>query len=239
MVYYPILDDIFGFISLIYKAAEVVLGPISASAIFFIIGIYIFAIFYDFFFERLSRKEIFKIELKAINLEYSYTDMSFGQIFRFLVKSIVFFPILASIITVFTTIFLILMSKDQSVQIIASISVAVVMVVRILAYTNERLAKEVAKVLPFALLTVILTNPTTFAESDLINRGNQLINSANSLIPLFFTFIAIEIILQPLMQLQKLAKSPTPLIKEAKEEPQEKNEGEIDKESDIEPKDEQ
>jgi len=214
MVSLPIFDDTLGAISLIYKAIEVILGPISATALFFIIGIYIFAIFYDFFFERLSRKEIFKIELKAINLEYSYTDMSFGQIFRFLIKSVVFFPILASVITIFTTIFLILMSKDQPVATIASISVAVVMVVRVLAYTNERLAKDVAKVLPFALLTVILTNPTTFAQADLITRGNELIASANSLIPLFFTFIAIEIILQPIIQIQRLAKTPLPILEE-------------------------
>lgn len=217
MANYFIVDDTLGAISLVYNVLEAMFGSISASAIFFIIGIYIFALFYDFFFERLSRKEIFKIELKAINLEYSYTDMSFGQIFRFLIKSVVFFPLLASIITIFTTIFLILMSKDQSVQTIASISVAVVMVVRILAYTNERLAKDVSKVLPFALLTVILTNPTTFAESDLINRGNELLASANSLIPLFFTFIAIEIVLQPLMQIQKLSKAPIPTIEEKKQ----------------------
>lgn len=228
---YLLLGDALGTISLIYKVFEGIFGTISANAIFFIIGIYFFAVFYDFFFERLSKKEIFKIELKAINLEYSYTNMSFGQIFRFLIKSIVFFPILASIITIFTTIFLILMSKEQSVQTIASISVAVVMVVRVLAYTNERLAKEVSKVLPFALLTVILTNPTTFAESDLITRGNELLASANSLIPLFFTFIAIEIILQPLMQIQKLAKAPIQTIEEKK--PQE------DEQEKIEPRDEQ
>ncbi|MFH0927477.1 MAG: hypothetical protein V1822_02760 [Candidatus Micrarchaeota archaeon] len=207
-----IVDDSIGAISLVYKAFESLLGPITANALFFIAGIYIFVIFYDFFFERLSRKEIFKIELKAINLEYSYTDMSFGQIFRFLIKSIVFFPILASVITVFTTIFLILLSKDQPVETIAAISMAVVMVVRILAYTNERLAKEVSKILPFSLLLIILTNPTTFAQSDLLTRSNQLIASANSLIPLFFSFIAIEIILQPIVQLQKLAKSPAPPI---------------------------
>jgi len=206
MIDLAFLQYVLGFISTLYSWLQNILSPIPATAIFFIIGIYVFAIFYDFFFQRLAKREILKIELKAINLEYSYTDLSFGQIFRFLIKNVVFFPILASIITIFTTIFLILMSKDQPVETIASISVAVVMVIRILAYTNEPLAIEVAKILPFALLVAILTNPTTFSQSDLISRGNQLIASASSLIPLFFTFIAIEIILQPLMQIQGLAK---------------------------------
>ncbi|PIT84177.1 hypothetical protein COU37_04475 [Candidatus Micrarchaeota archaeon CG10_big_fil_rev_8_21_14_0_10_45_29] len=199
------VDDILGAVSLIYMAFESILGPVVANALVFIIGIYFFAIFYEFFFERLSKREIFTVEMRDAPITYSYADFSFNQIFRFLLKNVLVFPLMASVLTAFTTIFLIFLSKDQSVQNIASISFAVVVVVRILAYTHEKLAKEVAKLLPFSLLTIVLTNPTTFAQSDLIARGNELLASAGSLIPLLLAFIAIEIIIQLVMQMRKIS----------------------------------
>jgi len=199
------VDDILGAVSLIYMAFESILGPVVANALVFIVGIYFFAVFYEFFFERLSKKEVFTVEMRDAPITYSYADFSFNQIFRFLLKNVLVFPVMASILTVFTTIFLIFLSKDQSVQNIASISFAMVVVVRILAYTHEKLAKEVSKLLPFALLTIVLTNPTTFAQGDLIARGNQLVGASGSLIPLLLAFIAIEIIIQLVMQMRKIS----------------------------------
>lgn len=191
-------------ISLIHGAFAYMFGSVIATALFFIAGIYLFAIFYQIFFERLARKEIFQLEMPSLNLEYSYADVSFGQIFRFLAKSLVLFPLLATLITISTTIFLIFMSKSQPVQSIASISIAIVMAIRLLAYTNEKLASDLAKVLPFSLLTVILTDPATFSIGGLSARAGELAGAVGSLIPLFFAFIGLEIAVQLFLQFQKL-----------------------------------
>jgi hypothetical protein len=202
---FSVVNQIMIIVSSFYSQMEAIIGQIPATALFFIVGIYIFVHIYDIFFNRLSKKEIFHMELKSISVNQRYSDASIGRIIRFLIKNILFFPVLALMITVFTTVILIVMSEGQSVSAIASISVAIVIVVRILAYTNERLANEVVKLIPFALLIAIITNPSSFAQEELIIRGNELVASANSLIPMFFTFIAFEIVLQPIMQLRALA----------------------------------
>ncbi len=202
---FSIVNQVMTIVSSFYSQMEVIIGQIPATALFFIVGIYIFVHIYDIFFNRLSKKEIFHMELKSISVNQKYSDASIGRIIRFLIKNIFFFPVLALMITVFTTVILIVMSEGQSVSNMASISVAIVIVVRILAYTNERLANEVVKLIPFALLIAIITSPSSFAQEELIIRGNELVASANSLIPMFFTFIAFEIVLQPIMQLRALA----------------------------------
>lgn len=199
-------SDIIQIVSMIYGEGELLFGSVIWQAIVFVVGIYGFTIFTGFFLERLSRKEVVYLEdeKKPLRIEDSYTDHTFKIMLRYFLKNLIFFPLMAVVLTAITTIFLILMSKNQPANTIAAISVAIIIVIRILAYTNERLGIEVAKMLPFALLTVVLTDPSTFAQDDIILRLNQLRYISTSVLPLFFVFIVAELIIQPLIKMKQM-----------------------------------
>jgi hypothetical protein len=201
----PLARDTVEMVSKLYISGDQFFGTVIWQSIVFVVGIYCFTIFTGFFLERLSRKEVLYLEnSKNPLISDSYSDHTFKIIFRYFIKNLVFFPLMAVVLTAITTIFLIIMSKNQPANTIAAISVAIIIVIRILAYTNEKLGIEVAKMLPFALLTVVLTDPSTFAQDDLIIRINQLRHISTSVLPLFFVFIVAELIIQPLLKMKQM-----------------------------------
>jgi len=80
---------------------------------------------------------------------------------------------------------LMFLTNDSDLGVILSTSFAVIMAIRVIAYYSGDLAKDVAKMLPFALLAIVLINPSTFVIEDMMAKVNSL--------PEFFT-VAVQFI---------------------------------------------
>ncbi|MFH0927035.1 MAG: hypothetical protein V1822_00465, partial [Candidatus Micrarchaeota archaeon] len=53
-------------------------------------------------------------------------------------------------------------------------------------------AVDVAKLLPLALLALIIANPASFSASAMYERGTSLIQNAQDFVPLFLFLMAME-----------------------------------------------
>ena len=83
---------------------------------------------------------------------------------------------------------LLFLSKNIEVQVVLSTAFAIILAIRITAYYTDDLSKDVAKMLPFALLGIFLVDPSYFAFDDFIARINSLPEFINTAIQ-FIIFI--------------------------------------------------
>lgn len=135
--------------------------------IVFVIGVAIYSLFVFKFYRFISRRKIMKLRLKEYDMHAGLKRLLHGLEVIFLFPFIVFFWffVMAMLIT--------LISFGQSIESIVYISVAYVSAVRITAYYNDELSKDLAKLIPFALLALFLidaSSMTLFNPFDLIGQ---------------------------------------------------------------------
>ena len=129
--------------------------------IIFVIGVAIYSIFVFKFYRFLARKKIMELKLSEYELHPGLKKFLHGLEVIFLFPFIVFFWFFVM------SLLLTLISINQTIESILYISVAFVSVVRIAAYYNEDLSKEIAKLIPFALLA------TFIMDASFLSWGNS------------------------------------------------------------------
>ena len=83
---------------------------------------------------------------------------------------IVLFPIITFVWFIVLAFFVFLISKDMPFDIALFVSMAIIAVVRILSYYREEAAKEIAKMIPYAILSFLLTSAAVYADPSFFNE---------------------------------------------------------------------
>ena len=139
--------------------AQSVLWPV----LMFILGVVAYSIFIFKFYRFIARKDIFKLNLKKYNQgNFGIIKKIFGLIL-YVVEYILLFPLFTVFWFITLTIFMTFLGKEQTIQNILLVSIVLVSAVRITAYYNEDLSRDLAKMLPFALLGVFMIDITYFS----------------------------------------------------------------------------
>lgn len=171
---------------------------------FFVIGVVIYSIFIFKFYRFVARKDIFELDLHKYNDSKHPVIKKVFHGFFYVVKYILLFPIFSFFWFSVLTILLSFLSKNGSVENILLVSIAVVSSVRITAYYDEDLSRDLAKMLPFALLGVFLVDISFFSASS----SFQLIQSIPSkfmLLSYYFLFaIVVEFVARLLYGVSRL-----------------------------------
>jgi hypothetical protein len=108
------------------------------------------------------------------------------------------FPFVAVLFFLGFSLILISLTKTESYNIsnVLSLSFAIVLTIRITAYYTEDLSKDVAKMLPFAVLGVFLVDSTYFSFQALVERISLLPESVNLILQFLIMIIIVEWILR-------------------------------------------
>jgi len=151
-------------------------GDLSAfvSLSYLIIAIAIYSIFVWHFYRFIARRDCFKISMKK-----------YPKVVGFL-KYFFIFPFVAYLFFMGFSLLMLFLTRGYEIEAVLSTSFAIIAAIRITAYYSEDLSKDVAKMLPFALLGIFLVNPSYYRFEDIIDRVYSL--------PEFFT-LAIQFIL--------------------------------------------
>lgn len=166
--------------------AIVILKPL----VFFVSAMMIYSIFIFKFYRFLARKDIFQLNLNQYNKSnhpFFYKTIS---IIFYLIEYILLFPLFVFFWFAVFVILLSFMAKNQPLETILLVSISVVGVVRITAYYNEDLSKDLAKMLPFALLGIFLVDISFFSISKSIETIMKIPSIASILI-YYLTFVII------------------------------------------------
>ena len=131
-------------------------------AAIFAVGVAIYAVLIFNLYRFMSRKDIF-------NLDFSRFEERSHPVFRktlhliiYVAKYLLIFPLFAFFWFGVLVVMVAFLSKTEEVEDLLLIAMAVLTAVRVTSYYTEDLSRDIAKILPFALLGIFLINLSYF-----------------------------------------------------------------------------
>jgi hypothetical protein len=159
--------------------------------LYIILLIAIYSIVIWHFYRFIARRDCFNIN-----------TIHHQQIFSFL-KYFLLFPFVAFLFFIGFSLMILFITREYEFVTILSTSFAVVIAIRLTAYYNEDLSKDVAKMLPFALLGLYIADPSYFSFIELSAKINALPEFLNLCIQFILLIIIIEWILRIILSVRK------------------------------------
>jgi len=177
------------------------------TPIVYIIGMVIYSIFIFKFYKFISRKNIF-----MLNVGEHREHPTLGRLV-YLLEYILLFPIVAFVWFFVISSILTLVSETLTITNIFMLSLAVTVTIRVTSYYNEELSRDVAKLLPLAMLAILLLNISAFSFSAPLELFTQITMQFKTLIYYFGLLVGIEFILRIITHRSSMAQY-SPKIKE-------------------------
>ena len=170
------------------------------------------------FYRFVSRREIIPINLERYSAEGKRSHLKIGA---YIASYMLLFPFFLFLWFFVYSFFIYFLARDIPTGTVLLISITVIVAIRVTAYYQEDLARDLGKLLPFALLAIFLTSPVFFTDTgnyfsidDLENRFFE--------IPLFtmeiLKFIIYAIFVETFLRISFIIKRK---ISPPKEEPEE------------------
>ena len=167
---------------------EIFQNVISESSIYdllgFSIGMVIYGIFVYHFYKFLSKRDIFSINIgeKILNVKFKSSGKKktvAPRVIAFIATRLFLFPFVIFLWFMGYSAFMFLLVQNMPTETIFLVSSGLIIAIRISAYYNEDLSKDIAKLVPFTLLGIFL-----FRYSDKIVR-NTCVYYSNCIIYYF------------------------------------------------------
>ena len=138
----------------------------------FLIGIAIYSIFVWYFYRFISKRDLFPKLFYQITQRKEDQSLSIPRIAAFIAAYVVAFPFVIFIWFTVLTFFVFFIGQDMPFDIAIFVSLAIIGVVRILSYYREDAAKEVGKLVPYAMLSFFLTSVAVYSDPNFFTEKN-------------------------------------------------------------------
>ncbi len=163
------------------------------------IGMVIYGFFIWNFYRFIARREMIPLSFN----KYQTDGKKITSIIAYIFKYVIVFPLVVLVWFVVYSTFLFFMAPDIPKEHVFLIVISLVVTVRISAYYKEDLAKDFAKLIPFALLGIFLTSNIFFTPNDIIDRAYEFIPFLSNIIGFVIYAIIVEAILRILFLLKR------------------------------------
>ncbi|MBW2991575.1 hypothetical protein KY348_07810 [Candidatus Woesearchaeota archaeon] len=164
--------------------------------IFFLLGMVVYSIFIFHFYRFIARKDIFKLNLAQYNrLKHPFFAKVY-HVILYIIEYIILFPLFATFWFAILTVLLTFLAKEPVVKHILMMSVAIVGAIRFTAYYKEALSKDLAKMLPFALLGVYVIESAYFSFTNSWELIKTIPSEINLILYYLLFLIALEFVLR-------------------------------------------
>ena len=107
------------------------------------------------YYKQLARRDLFEIPKLRINVRF----VNFLDRLIYFLKYLAIFPVYSFIWFLVFSFLLFILSKSRPIEDILFLGIIVVAATRIAAYVSEKLAEDMAKLLPLTLIAIFLINP--------------------------------------------------------------------------------
>ena len=142
-------------------------------AVIFAVGVAIYAIMIFNLYRFMSRRNIFNVDFSKFE-ESKYPALRKTlHLISYILKYLLIFPLFAFFWFGVLVVMVAFLSKTKEVEDLLLIAMAVLTSVRVTSYYTEDLSRDIAKMLPFALLGIFLIDLRYFdfsMSTDLLNR---------------------------------------------------------------------
>ena len=188
-----------------YNQISPVIGETYLQLFVFSIGLFIYAVFVWHFYKTLSRRDIFEINLEKYNLPHvkHKTLGKVGSVISYILKYGFVFPIYIFLWFLILSLFLLVLSEEITINHIILTSVVIVSATRVTSYYKEDLSNDMAKLIPFALLAILIVDPNFFSIQTTIARLSEIPNLWSQIIQFLVFSIVLEWILRILYLIKR------------------------------------
>jgi len=176
-----------------WDAALATLAPLFL----FVVAMVIYSVFIFKFYHFIATRDIFEFNLQRYHTRAKWAWLKkVLYIFLYFLEYVILFPIFVSLWFVMFAVLLLLLSRDPQLSLILLIAMAIVSSVRITAYYNEALSKDLAKMLPFGLLAVLLVDISFISSSTLQSAITSIPTVLDTILYYLIFAILIEFVLR-------------------------------------------
>jgi len=158
---------------------------------YLILLIAIYSIIIWHFYRFIAKRDCFNI--KTIHHKKFYS----------ILKYFLIYPFVALLFFIGFSIMILFITRDLEFVSILSTSFALIIAIRLTAYYSEDLSKDVAKMLPFALLGLFLADPSFFSLAEITAKINSLPEFLNLCIQFIILIVIVEWILRIILSIRK------------------------------------
>lgn len=164
--------------------------------IVFILGMSVYSFFIFKFYRFLASRDVINLNLFKFNNSNHWMIGSFLAIMFYTLEYLIVLPLIIFFWFAVLAFLLAFLSKNQSLETVLLVAIAVVGTVRIAAFYKEDLARDLAKMLPFALLGVFLIDISFFNVSETFSMLTNISTMIETLIYYLGFIILLEFILR-------------------------------------------
>jgi NADH:ubiquinone oxidoreductase subunit 3 (subunit A) len=166
------------------------------NILFLIVLVTLFCIFVWKIYTIMAKKNIIKLNLNKYNKSSHPVLVKILEGFFYLLEYMIILPFLVLSWFMVFTFFLLFLTKGLEIQTVLLISTVIIVAIRATAYYREELSRELAKLLPFTLLAVSMTEKGFFDFQEILNKVSQLPSFFGSILSYILIIIVLEIILR-------------------------------------------
>ncbi|NND87535.1 MAG: hypothetical protein HKM23_09520 [Nitrosopumilus sp.] len=170
-----------------------------AELLAYSIGMVIYGFFIWHFYRFLARREMIPLSLNKFQTNGRKAISVVGYIFKY----VIVFPLVILVWFIVYSTFLFFMAPELSKEHVFLIVISLVVTVRISAYYREDLAKDFAKLIPFALLGIFLTSNIFFTSEDLVSKVYDFVPFLSQIIGFVVYAVIVETILRVLFLIKR------------------------------------
>ena len=185
------VNDIFGN-GLDLQDALDLLVPLS----FYVLAIAGYGVLVFKYYRFVATRDMFELDLSRYEGVRLRWLRSLLQVTLYIFKYLILFPVFAFFWFAVLTLVLAFLSKGQSFSETLLIAVATVSAIRATAYYNEDLSRDLAKILPFAVMAVFLIDASFFSLSDSLDTLNEASDYNEHILYYLMFLIALEFVLR-------------------------------------------
>jgi len=188
-----------------YNQLSLLIGEAYLQLFVFTIGLFIYAVFVWKFYKSLSRRDIFELNLEKYNLPTvkHKTLKKVGSTIAYIFKYGFALPFYIFFWFLILSVFLLILSEELTVNHIILTSVVIVSTTRVTSYYKEELSTDLAKLVPFALMAILIIDPNFFSMEITITRLSQIPNLALQIVRFLIFSIVLEWILRIIYLIKK------------------------------------
>ena len=158
--------------------------------------ILIYAVFIWKFYRWISTKNLLELNLNKYNKSQHPTTAKMLAGFFYLLEYIIILPFLIFFWFLIFTVFLLVLTNGLPVGTLLIISATIIAAIRMTAYYNEDLSRDLAKLVPFTLLGVSIINPNFFDVGRIISQISEIPQFFSHIISYLIFIVALEIVLR-------------------------------------------
>ena len=168
------------------------LGPVAV----YILGMSVYAIFIFRFYRSLAARDMFALDLSRYEeSRYRFIRRALGVV-MYVAKYLVLFPLFGFFWFAVLTLILTFLSPDRPFADILLIALATVSAIRVTAYYDEDLSRDLAKILPFAVLAIFLIDASFFETSESLSVLEQANENRETILYYLLFLIVLEFALR-------------------------------------------